>query len=73
MMASEFYGEYNVQWLFALLVLIAVALHDVAFALPGMTPLQNTADAYTATNERIRVFRSMDVHIPNTIAAHMRS
>ena len=56
MMASEFYGEYKARWLFALLVLIAVALHDVAFALPGMTSLRNTADAYTATNERIRVF-----------------
>ena len=44
MMASEFYGEYKAGWLFALLVLIAVALHDVAFALPGMTPLRNTAD-----------------------------
>ena len=73
MIASEFYGEYKVRWLFALLVLIAVALYDVAFALPGMTPLRDTADAYTATDERIRVFRSMGVHIPNTMAAHMRS
>ena len=66
MMALEFYGEYKVRWLFALLLLIAVALHDVAFALTGMTPLRKTADAYTATNERIRVFRSMGVHIHNT-------
>ena len=73
MMALEFYGEYKVRWLFALLVLFAVALHDVAFALPGMTRLRNTADAYTATNERLRVFRSMGVHIPNTMASHMRS
>ena len=47
--------------------------HDVAFAVPGMTPLRNIADAYTATNERIRVFRSMGVHIPKTMAAHMKS
>ena len=73
MMASEFYGEYKARWLFALLVLIAVALHVVAFALPGMTPLRNTANAYTANNERIRVFRSMGVHVPKTMAAHMRS
>ena len=73
MMASEFYGEYKAGWLFALLVLFAVELHDVAFALPGMTRLRNTADAYTATNERIRVFRSMGVHIPETMAAHMKS
>ena len=73
MMALEFYGEYKVRWLFALLVLVAVALHDVAFALPGMILIRNTADAYTATNERIRVFRSMGVHIPNTMASHMRS
>ena len=62
MMALEFYGQYKVRWLFALLVLIALALHDEAFALPGITPLRNTADAYTATNERIRVFRIMGVH-----------
>ena len=72
-MASDFYGEYKARWLFALLVLIAVALHDVAFALPGMTPLWNTADAYTATNERIRVFRIIGVHVPKTMAALMRS
>ena len=39
--------------------------HDVAFALPGMTPPRNTADAYTATNERIRVFRSMGAYTQN--------
>ena len=73
MMALEFYGEYKARWLLALLVFIAVALHDVAFALPGLTPLRNTADTYPTTNERIRVFRCMGVHIPKTMAAHMRS
>ena len=47
--------------------------HDVAFALPGMTSLRNTADAYTEINERIGVLRSTSVHITKSMAAHMRS
>ena len=71
MMASEFYGEYKARWL---LVLVAVALHDVAFALPGMTPLRNTADTrHTRRQMREYELRSMGVHIPKTMAAHMRS